>query len=281
MCATLILPASPHFSEATSDVSRPSEGAAETSAEAECRGNPLQGPSRAAEQQRTAGLGRCMPGQPNGLKFKTRVRSGIRELGELIFRLFAPGINWKLVLMGCCSYTNSDSLSSTCQIRPRGIAPAKRGVKSESENISSVGPTAESGGDEATRLRTAAGSVESGQGGPAVTNMETRRGKTEQARLPGIQQSNLLFPSNPSHRGLRIYGQVLAPETEAERSLPGPSLKPGTLLFDTPPHFVSSVDTFSTAGLMPLTALPDTHSSAPAQSPGATARLFIVPSDWV
>lgn len=47
MCATLILPALPHFSEATSDVSQPSEGAAE----AERRGNLLQGTRRAAEQQ--------------------------------------------------------------------------------------------------------------------------------------------------------------------------------------------------------------------------------------
>lgn len=48
------------------------------------------------------------------------------------------------------------------------------------------------------------------------------------------------LPSNPSHLGWRIYGQVLAPETEAERSLStGPRLKLGTLLFDAPPHFVS------------------------------------------
>ena len=47
------------------------------------------------------------------------------------------------------------------------------------------------------------------------------------------------LPSSPSHLGWRIYGQVLAPETEAERTLPGPSLKLGTLLFDAPPHFVS------------------------------------------
>lgn len=61
----LILPAWPHFWEATSNVSQPSEGAAdaETSAEAECRGNLLQGTRPAAEQQRAAGLGRCMPGQ--------------------------------------------------------------------------------------------------------------------------------------------------------------------------------------------------------------------------
>ncbi|KAK2884500.1 hypothetical protein Q8A73_020974 [Channa argus] len=51
--------------QATSNVSQPSEGAAdaETSTEAECRGNLLQGMRQAAEQQRTAGLGRCMPGQ--------------------------------------------------------------------------------------------------------------------------------------------------------------------------------------------------------------------------
>lgn len=61
MCAMLILPALPHFSEATSDVSQPSEGAAD--AEAECRGNLLQGTRRAAEQQRAAGLGRCMSRQ--------------------------------------------------------------------------------------------------------------------------------------------------------------------------------------------------------------------------
>lgn len=64
MCALLILPALPHFSEATCNVSQPSEGAAdaETSREAECRGNLLQGMRRAEEQQQTAGLGRCMPG---------------------------------------------------------------------------------------------------------------------------------------------------------------------------------------------------------------------------
>ncbi len=62
MCAMLILPALPHFSEATSNVSQPSEGAAdaETSTEAECWGNLLQGTRQEAEQQRTAGLGRCM-----------------------------------------------------------------------------------------------------------------------------------------------------------------------------------------------------------------------------
>ena len=61
----LILPALPHFSEAMSNVSQPSEGAAdaETSTEAECRGNLLQGTRQAAEQQRAAGLGRCMPRQ--------------------------------------------------------------------------------------------------------------------------------------------------------------------------------------------------------------------------
>ncbi|KAK5906288.1 hypothetical protein CgunFtcFv8_002170 [Champsocephalus gunnari] len=51
----LILPALPHFSEATSNVSQPSEGAAdaETSTEAECRGNLLQGTRQAAEQQQS------------------------------------------------------------------------------------------------------------------------------------------------------------------------------------------------------------------------------------
>lgn len=65
MCAMLILPALPHFWEATSDVSQPSEGAAdaETSAEAVRRGNLLQGTRQGAEQQRTAGLGRCMSRQ--------------------------------------------------------------------------------------------------------------------------------------------------------------------------------------------------------------------------
>lgn len=45
MCAVLIPPALPHFSEATSNMSWLREGAvgAETSGEAECRGNPLQG----------------------------------------------------------------------------------------------------------------------------------------------------------------------------------------------------------------------------------------------
>jgi len=63
MCATLIPSALPHFSEATSNVSQLSEGEAdeETSREAECRGNLLQGTRRALEQQRMAGLGRCMP----------------------------------------------------------------------------------------------------------------------------------------------------------------------------------------------------------------------------
>lgn len=53
MRAMLILPALPHFSEATSNVSQPSEGAgdSETSTEAECRGNLLQGMRQAAEQQ--------------------------------------------------------------------------------------------------------------------------------------------------------------------------------------------------------------------------------------
>lgn len=39
------------------------------------------------------------------------------------------------------------------------------------------------------------------------------------ARLPGIKQSKTPLPSNPSHLGWRIYDQVIAPETEAERSL--------------------------------------------------------------
>lgn len=64
MCAMLILP---HFSEATSDVSQPSEGAgeaAETSTEA-APGESAAGDetsSRAAAAS-GAGLGRCMPGQ--------------------------------------------------------------------------------------------------------------------------------------------------------------------------------------------------------------------------
>lgn len=59
MCATPIPTALPHFWEATSDVSQPSEGAAE----AERWGNLLQGKRRAAAQQQTTGLGRCVPGQ--------------------------------------------------------------------------------------------------------------------------------------------------------------------------------------------------------------------------
>lgn len=59
MCATPIPRVLPHFWEATSDVSQPSEGAAE----AECWGNLLQGKRRAAEQQQTTGLGRCVPWQ--------------------------------------------------------------------------------------------------------------------------------------------------------------------------------------------------------------------------
>lgn len=56
------------------------------------------------------------------------------------------------------------------------------------------------------------------------------------------------FPSNPSHLGWRIYGQVLTPETEAERSLPGPSLKLSTLLLDAPSHFVRFQTCFNTSG---------------------------------
>lgn len=51
--------------------------------------------------------------------------------------------------------------------------------------------------------------------------------------LPGIKHSKLLSPPTRPNRGLRIYGRVIAPETEAERSLrlsAGPSsLKPGTV----------------------------------------------------
>lgn len=63
MCAALILPSWPLFWEATSNVSEPRARAAdsETSAEAECRGNPLQGTRLAAQLQQTAGFGRCMP----------------------------------------------------------------------------------------------------------------------------------------------------------------------------------------------------------------------------
>lgn len=59
----LILPALPHFSEAMSNVSQPSEGAAdaETSTEAECRGNLLQGTRQAAEQRQ--GLAGACPGR--------------------------------------------------------------------------------------------------------------------------------------------------------------------------------------------------------------------------
>lgn len=59
MCATPIPSALPHFWEARSDVSQPSEAAAE----AEGWGNLLQGRRRAAAQQQTTGLGRCVPGQ--------------------------------------------------------------------------------------------------------------------------------------------------------------------------------------------------------------------------
>lgn len=59
MCATPIPSAPPHFWEATSDVSQPSEAAAE----AEGWGNLLQGRRRAAAQQLTTGLGRCVPRQ--------------------------------------------------------------------------------------------------------------------------------------------------------------------------------------------------------------------------
>lgn len=44
------------------------------------------------------------------------------------------------------------------------------------------------------------------------------------------------LPSNLSHRGSRIYGQVIAPETEAERES-AETRHP--LVFDAPPHFVS------------------------------------------
>lgn len=60
--------------------------------------------------------------------------------------------------------------------------------------------------------------------------------KSEAARHKAVKTA---LPFNPSHLRWRIYGQVVAPETEAERSLPGPSLKLSTLLFDAPPHFVS------------------------------------------
>lgn len=55
----------PHFSKATSNVFQPGEGRAdaETSREAECRENLLQGTGQTEEQQQTAGFGRCVPGQ--------------------------------------------------------------------------------------------------------------------------------------------------------------------------------------------------------------------------
>lgn len=84
------------------------------------------------------------------------------------------------------------------------------------------------------------------------------------------------LPFNSSHLGWRIYGQVIAPETEAERSLPRPSLKLGTLLL-THHLILSPFGHVRHRGVMPLTAPFDTHSSAPAQSPGATAWLFIFP----
>lgn len=45
--------------------------------------------------------------------------------------------------------------------------------------------------------------------------------KSKAARHKAVKSA---LPSNPSHLGWRIYGQVLAPETEAERSLLGPWL---------------------------------------------------------
>ncbi|KAI9537362.1 hypothetical protein NQZ68_025218 [Dissostichus eleginoides] len=85
----LILPALPHFSEAMSNVSQPSEGAAdaETSTEAECRGNLLQGTRQAAEQQRAAGLGRCMPRQ---VRMGPLLAWGGLRLG----RGFSQYLNW-------------------------------------------------------------------------------------------------------------------------------------------------------------------------------------------
>lgn len=60
--------------------------------------------------------------------------------------------------------------------------------------------------------------------------------KSRTARHKAVKTA---LPSNPSQRGCRIYGQVLTPETGAERSLPGPSLKLSTFLLDAPSHFVS------------------------------------------
>lgn len=56
------------------------------------------------------------------------------------------------------------------------------------------------------------------------------------------------LPSNPSHLGWRIYGQVLTPETEADTSLPGPLLKLCTFFLHAPSHFVDFSDVFDTAG---------------------------------
>lgn len=94
------------------------------------------------------------------------------------------------------------------------------------------------------------------------------------ARLPGIKQSKLLFPpTRPT-----LAGEFMAKSSPLRQKLRGlgpcwnsaPSCLTHHLILSPFGHV-------GHRGVMPLTALFDTHSSAPAQSPGATARLFIFP----
>lgn len=96
------------------------------------------------------------------------------------------------------------------------------------------------------------------------------------ARLPGIKQSKLLFPpARPT-----LAGEFMAKSSPLRQKLRGPCLGPR---WNSAPsclthHLIlSPFGRVRHRGVMPLTALFDTHSSAPAQSPGATARLFIFP----
>lgn len=91
------------------------------------------------------------------------------------------------------------------------------------------------------------------------------------ARLPGIKQSEILFPPTcPT-----AAREFTAKSSPLRQKLRGSLLKLGTLLFLTHHLILSPVfGHVQHRGLMPLTALFDTHSSAPAQSPGATVLAF-------
>lgn len=94
------------------------------------------------------------------------------------------------------------------------------------------------------------------------------------ARLPGIKQSKLLFP--PTHPTLA--GEFMAMSSPLRQKLRGPCLSP---FWNSAPsclmhHLIlSHFGHVRHHGVMPWTALFDTHSSAPAQSPEATARLWL------